>query len=73
MVDSGIKTDDIITSTFNDLKLNRTLKCIILNIDSSSQLSIEFKGDKTFQYKDLVDKLPKSDPRYNFLRQIYFI
>ncbi len=65
MVDSGIKPNEDIVKAFNDLKLNRIHKCIILTLDKTNQhLELEFIGDKTFEYKDLVDKLPNNDPRY---------
>ena len=57
---------------YNNLKIKRTEKVWILRIDTiknssthidEDSLVIEFRGDTTFQYKDLADLLPKNDPR----------
>jgi cofilin len=65
MVDSGIKCNSEITAAFNELKIERTLKCLVLKIDKANTgLEIDFQEDKTFDYSQLVDKLPKDDPRF---------
>jgi cofilin len=65
MVDSGIKCNSDITAAFNELKIERTLKCLVLKIDKANTgLEIDFKEDKTFNYSELAEKLPKDDPRF---------
>ena len=66
MVDSGIKPTSEIMAAFNELKIERTIKCLVLKIDSSNKgLEIDFSVDKaSFNYNELADRLPKDDPRF---------
>ena len=66
MVDSGIKPNSDITTAFNELKIERSIRCLVLKIDKTNTgLEIDFKEDKTtFNYNELAEKLPKDDPRF---------
>jgi hypothetical protein len=66
MVDSGIKPNSDITTAYNELKIERTIKCLVLKIDKSNTgLEIDFQEDKSsFNYSELANKLPKDDPRF---------
>jgi hypothetical protein len=64
MVESGIKPNDEITKAFGEVKINRTLKGLVLNIDKSNKdLFIEKQFDKGSEYKEILDCLPNDDPR----------
>jgi hypothetical protein len=61
---SGIKPEEDLVKIYNELKINRTLKCIILTINKDNNgLEVAFTGDNTFSYKDLFEHLPDNDAR----------
>ena len=65
MVESGIKPSDADIEEFNNLKMKGLYKVLVLSINNEgNSLQVEFKGDKTFNYDDLKNYLPKDDCRF---------
>jgi cofilin len=60
---SGIKPSEEMIAEFKAIKINRTEKVWILEI-KSDKLDYNFRGDSSFKYEDLFDKLPTNEPRY---------
>jgi hypothetical protein len=66
MVESGIKPNEEISKVFGEVKINRSIKGIVLNIDKpNKELLIEKQFEKGSEYKEILDCLPSDDPRYN--------
>jgi hypothetical protein len=64
MVESGIKPNEEISKIFNEVKINRTLKGMVLAIESSNKdLIVEKEFSKEAEYKEIFDSLPKDEPR----------
>ena len=64
MVTSGINATDEITKAFGEVKINRSSKGLVLSIDSNNkELLLEKLLDKGCEYKEILEYLPKDDPR----------
>jgi cofilin len=65
MVESGIRPSETDIEDFNNLKMKGLYKVLVLSINTEgNSLQVEFKGDKTFNYDDLKNYLPKDDCRF---------
>lgn len=60
---SGIKPDEAMIEEYKAIKINRTEKVWILDINNS-KLEVVFKGDKNFDFNTLPDQLPSDQPRF---------
>ncbi len=65
MVSVGINPSEEQVKLYNQLKVDKTLRCIVLalNKDRNGLETIE-THDRNFTLKDLHEKLPKNDCRY---------
>ena len=64
MVESGIKPSEQDVEEFNNLKMKGLYKVLVFSINAeNTALKLELKGDKSFNYDDLKDSLPKDDCR----------
>jgi hypothetical protein len=71
MVESGIKPNEEISKAFGELKINRSIKGLVLTIDKTNkELQIEKQLEKGCDYKEIFDSLPNDDPRYFLI--LYF-
>ena len=61
-MNNGIIPGEEMKKAYQDLKYGKE-KVWVLAINANS-LEIVFKGDNTFQYKDLVQHLPAKEPRF---------
>ena len=64
-MESGIRPSNEIIDVFNTLKINPKIRCMILDINESSELVIKETFDRSFEYKNLLDSkhLPANDSR----------
>jgi hypothetical protein len=60
---SGIKPDEAMIEEYKAIKITRTEKIWIMDI-CNSKLEVIFKGDKSFDYNNLPEKLPSNEPRF---------
>ena len=62
-MNSGIIPGEEMIEAYKNLKYGKE-KVWVLAINANNSLEIVFKGDNTFQYKDLVQQLPAKEPRF---------
>jgi hypothetical protein len=63
-MESLIKPNEEILKLYGELKINRSIKGFILSLDSSNkELLIEKQFEKGSEFKEILDYLPKDDPR----------
>ena len=62
-MNSGIIPGEEMIEAYKNLKFRKE-KVWVLMINSTNTLEVVFKGDNTFQYKDLVEQLPSNEPRF---------
>ena len=64
-MNTGITPSQEIVDVYKQLKVGK-IKILILKINDKSELEIAFQGDKSFNYKDMFEHLPTTEPRYVF-------
>ena len=62
-MNSGIVPGSDMIEAYRNIHYKRTEKCWVIAINNSN-LEVVFKGDSSFQYKDLVQHLPAKEPRF---------
>lgn len=65
MVSVGINPTEDQVKLYNQLKVDKSIRCLILALNKDRNgLETEFTGDRDFTLKDLHEKLPKDNCRY---------
>ena len=52
-----------VLSAYNDLKMKRKHRWLILRIDNDSDVVLEAIGEPTSTFAQFVEKIPKNEPR----------
>lgn len=62
---SGVVTSEDCVAVFNEIKMKKTLKYVIFKLsDDFKKIVVENKREKPAVFQDLVNALPKNEPRY---------
>jgi cofilin len=62
---SGMKCSDEQVTLYNELKIDKKHRCIILKLNSTNDgLEVEHVGSRDFQIKELENQLPNDDCRF---------
>ena len=64
-MNTGIAPSQEVMDVYKQLKLGK-LKILILKINEKSELEITFQADRSFDYKNIFEYLPTTEPRYVF-------
>ena len=56
-----------VLNVYNELKMKRKHRWIILKIEGETQVVIEAIGEPTSTYAEFMSRMPKNEPRYDDL------